>query len=87
MADQTDIPKATLDAATTRDALPQGQLTLLGTLHGPDGARALLRIGAAEVHRVEVGTQIGRATVAAIGEGVMILTRGGRSERLTLPGI
>lgn len=85
MTDHTETPTATLEAATIRGALPDaGGLTLLGTLHGPSHGRALLRIGSA-VHTVEVGTRLGNATVAAIGEGVVILARAGRSERLSLP--
>lgn len=85
MTEHTETPAATLEAATLRDALPDAGLTLVGTLHGPSHARALLRIGSA-VHTVEVGTSLGSAKVAAIGEGVVILARsGGRSERLSLP--
>jgi hypothetical protein len=53
-------------------------------MHGPSHARALLRIGNT-VHTVEVGTSLGPAKVTAIGEGVVILARSGRSERLSLP--
>ncbi|AWZ21726.1 conserved hypothetical protein [Roseovarius sp. EC-HK134] len=84
MTDQTETPLATLEAATLRGALPDAGLVLLGTLHGPSHARALLRVKGA-VHTVEVGTDLGSATVAAIGEGVVILARAGRSERLSLP--
>jgi hypothetical protein len=37
------------------------------------------------VARVETGDTRDRATVAAIGEGVVILSRGGRAEELRLP--
>jgi hypothetical protein len=85
VTEHTETPAATLDAATNRAALPDARLTLIGTLHGPDHARALLRIGRT-VHTVKIGTDLGSAKVAAIGEGVLILARdGGRSERLSLP--
>ncbi|WP_417727632.1 type II secretion system protein N [Roseovarius sp.] len=84
MTEHTETPAATLDAATDRDALPDAWVTLLGTLHGPDHSRALLRIGGT-VHTVEIGTTLGGAMVAAIGEGTVILTRAGRRERLRLP--
>ncbi|WP_244888458.1 hypothetical protein [Roseovarius tolerans] len=60
------------------------RITLLGTMHGPSNARALVRGG--KVARVEIGDTLDRATVAAIGEGVVILSRGGRAEELRLPG-
>lgn len=84
MSEHTETPIATLDAATKRGALLNARLTLIGTLHGPDHTRALLRVGST-VYTVEVGTDLGSATVTAIGEGVVILSRSGRSERLSLP--
>ncbi|MGR3548138.1 MAG: hypothetical protein ACU0CB_06575 [Roseovarius sp.] len=84
MTEHTETPAATLEAATQHDALPNTGLTLVGTMHGPSHARALLRIGNT-VHTVEVGTSLGSAKVTAIGEGVVILARSGRSERLSLP--
>jgi len=85
MTDQTETPAATLAAATQPSALPTGRLTLLGTMHGPDSARALLRLDG-RVETVTNGDSIDGATVAAIGEGVVILARGNRPERLALPG-
>lgn len=85
MSDQTETPAATLDAATEEGALPYGRLSLIGTLHGPESARALLRKGG-RVETVTTGDRIDNATVAAIGEGVVILARGGKTQRLALPG-
>ncbi|MET4100704.1 hypothetical protein ABIE58_000115 [Roseovarius sp. MBR-78] len=85
MTDQTETPAATLAAATQQGALPAGRLSLLGTLHGPQSARALMRDGG-RVASVTTGDRIDGATVAAIGEGVVILARNGRAERLALPG-
>jgi len=85
MTDQTETPAATLAAATQERALPKERLTLLGTMHGPDTARALLRLGG-RVETVTNGDRIDGATVAAIGDGVVILARGDRAERLALPG-
>lgn len=84
MSDTTETPKATLDAATERDALPAARLTLLGTLQGPDAARALVRLGNS-VMTVRVGDELGAATVMAIDEAAILLARGGRQERLALP--
>ena len=85
MSDQTETPAATLDAATQQGALPAGRLSLIGTLHDPEIARALVRSGG-PVETVTPGDRIDGATVAAIGDGVVILARGGRTERLVLPG-
>jgi hypothetical protein len=85
VTDHTKTPEATLAAATSRGALPNAAVTLLGTLHGPGNARALVRVNGSTIHTVEIGTVVGGATVAAIGEGVMILTRGTHNTRLSLP--
>lgn len=85
MSDTTETPKATLDAATRRDALPPARLSLLGTLHTPDEVRALVRIGDT-VTSVSVGDQVGDSTVTAIGDAALLMARGARVERLELPG-
>lgn len=84
MSDTTDTPKATLDAATRRDALPPARLSLLGTLQAPDEARALIRVGN-RVTAVRVGDRLGEATVTAIDEAAILMLRGARTERLELP--
>ncbi|MGR3460918.1 MAG: hypothetical protein ACU0AX_14100 [Roseovarius sp.] len=83
MTDQTESPAATLAAATQEGVLPNERLTLLSTMHGPDSARALLRIGG-RVVTVASGDRIDGATVAAIGDGVLILARG-RSPAFMMP--
>lgn len=85
MTDQTETPAATLAAATQQGALHLNRITLLGTMHDPSSARALVRVSGGKVARVETGDTLDRATVAAIGEGVVILSRGGRAEELRLP--
>ena len=65
MTDQTETPAATLAAATTRMELPGIGITLLGTMHGPGSARALLRIDGGAIRRVETGAQVAGATVVA----------------------
>jgi len=57
----------------------------VGTMHGPAVGRALLRHDG-EVHVLQAGDRLDGATLVAIGEGVIILSRGGRTERLRLPG-
>ena len=86
MNDQTETPAATLAAATARTDLPRHGPVLIGTRHGPQNARAILRIETGEILTVETGARVGRATVAAIGEGVVILNDRGRAERLEIPG-
>lgn len=85
MTDQTETPAATLAAATAQATFPRHGPALLGTMHGPDSARALLRLDSGEIRSVETGARIGNMTVAAIGEGVVILSDGGRAERLEMP--
>jgi hypothetical protein len=85
MTDSTNTPAAALSAATSKDALPDARLSLLGTLHGPDSARAILR-HRGRIETVRPGDRIGQTTVAAIGEGVVILSSGGTTTRLAMPG-
>ncbi|WP_245813322.1 type II secretion system protein N [Roseovarius marisflavi] len=85
MSETTQTPEATLAAATTQDALPNARLSLLGTVLKPDMSHALFRIGRSKVERVTIGDAIDGATVTAIGEGVVMLSRAGHSERLSLP--
>jgi hypothetical protein len=82
-ADQTERPVATRATATRESTLSRGRVTLVGTMHGPSVGRALLRHGG-KVHVLQVGDTLDRATVTAIGEGVITLRRGDRTERLNL---
>jgi len=82
--DSTSTPAAALSAATSEDALPDARLSLLGTLHGPDSARAILR-HRGRIETVRRGDRVGRTTVAAIGEGVVILSGGETAIRLEMP--
>lgn len=85
MSDQTAPPAATLSAATAQATFPARGPALLGTMHGPDSARALLRLDGGEIRRVETGERVAGATVAAIGEGVVILSDGRHAQRLEMP--
>jgi hypothetical protein len=85
MSDQTETPAAILAAATAQATFPARGPVLLGTMHGPDSARALLRLDGGEIRRVETGDQVAGATVAAIGEGVVILSDGRHAQRLEMP--
>lgn len=83
MTDQAGTRVAN-SAATQESALSRGRLTLVGTMHGPSVGRALLRHNGT-MHVLQVGDTLDRTTVAAIGEGVITLSRGDRTERLSLP--
>jgi len=86
MAQETDTPPETKKAATQAAELPMARLTLLGTMIDEGSASALIRLPRGSVQKVEVGTVIGAARVAAIGEGELYLDRNGRAQKLTVPG-
>ena len=85
MAAVTETPPETLEAATEENALPSGRLVLLGTFLGDDGGRALIRTASGKIATVTPGTTIGNAKVVAIDEGELILSRGTRTTKLTMP--
>ena len=84
MTDTTTTPAAALAAATQTGALPDAPLSLLGTLHGPNRARAVLR-HRGRIETAGQGDRIGSATIMAIGEGVVIVASGGTTSRLVMP--
>ncbi len=84
MTDQANTHVANSEAATQESALSRGRLTLVGTMHGPSVGRALLRHGG-NIHVLQVGDTLDRTTVTGIGEGVITLSHGNRTERLSLP--
>lgn len=84
MGTRIQMPAATHAVATHRATAQSGRLVLLGTMHGPSVGRALFRY-LGKTHVLEVGDTLDGATVVAIGEAVVVLRRGGRTERLTLP--
>lgn len=84
--DTTPSPTAVLSAATQKQTLPQTDLTLIGTILAPKGARALLRKPAGGVKQVAPGDRIQGHTVTAIAEGTILLTRNGETQTLRIPG-
>ncbi|WP_163850974.1 amidophosphoribosyltransferase [Pseudooceanicola aestuarii] len=72
--------------ATATVGLADGEPVLLGTF-GPDRARgALLRVNRGRTLKVKVGDQVSGGQVVAIGDGTMVLARGGQAQRLNIPG-
>ena len=77
------MPNAkTHTAATVRDALPLGQITLIGTLTGTDAPRALMRTGGGAVRTLDIGDRISGHVVAAIEESRVVLARGADTQVL-----
>lgn len=85
MTDQRDTSVTTMTAATRPNALADGQLVLVGTMHGDSVGRALLR-HEGKVHVLQAGDTLDRATVVAVSEGVVVLRHGTETVRLHLPG-
>lgn len=85
MANNTETPPETLAAATDKAALPNRRLTLIGTYEKAGGDTALIRMPDGDFSMVATGDTIGAATVTAIETGMVRLTVGVHSSRLTLP--
>ena len=87
MAQTTETPAETLQAATEENVLPAGGLALLGTFLKPEAATALIRTPTGDTRTVTIGDKIGRYTVAAIETGALHIAQAdGRARKLTLPG-
>ncbi|MDF1671404.1 MAG: hypothetical protein P1U83_17535 [Roseovarius sp.] len=85
MAQNTQTPPETLEAATDKAALPNRRLTLIGTYEKAGGDTALIRMADGNFSMVATGDTIGAATITAIETGMVRLTLGAHSARLTLP--
>ncbi len=75
----------TTAAATDENALPLSGTTLIGTLTGPNGPVALLRLRRGDIRRVSKGDKIDGARITAISDGQLHLSRAGQPEILTMP--
>ncbi len=82
---QPDINAKTRQAATDENALPLGGTTLIGTLTGPNGPVALVRLRRGTIRRIEKGDRLNGAQVAAIEDGRLLLNRAGQPEALSMP--
>ena len=85
MADETNTPQHTLNAATQENALPRRGLALLGTFVRSKGSQALVRLRSGRVARVAEGDRVDGARVAAIEPGAIVLARDGTATRLRMP--
>lgn len=85
MAQNTDTPPETLEAATEENALPTHSLSLVGTFDKADGTTALIRMATGEIRMVGIGDKIGTSTVMGVEMGVLHLARGGDIRKLTMP--
>ncbi|WP_010140443.1 hypothetical protein [Oceanicola sp. S124] len=72
--------------ATQEEALPMRELALLGTLTGPAGPEALLRLPGGGITRARPGDKLEGVQITAITNGELLLLARGRSFRMTLPG-
>ncbi len=75
----------TTAAATDENALPLSGTTLIGTLTGPNGPVALLRLRRGDIRRVSKGDQIDGAQITAISDGQLHMMRAGQPKILTMP--
>ena len=80
------MPATPADIATDKNALDTNATALIGTISRPDTRIALIRQPSGRIARLTLGDRLGGATVTAIGEGEMHLTRAnGETSKLTLP--
>jgi len=75
----------TTAAATDENALPLSGTTLIGTLTGPNGPVALLRLRRGDMRRVSKGDRIDGAQITAISDGQLHMMRAGQPKILTMP--
>lgn len=85
MSNETETPQETLAAATIEEVLPIHRMTLLGTFDKGDTLSALIRTPDGAIHMLRPGDTLGNATVTAIDMGVLRLSVGAHSARLTMP--
>lgn len=72
--------------ATQPDQMPLDRTSLIGTLLTPNGRAAYLKLPRGALRRVETGDMVDGARITAIGEGMLMLTRGAETRALHIPG-
>ena len=82
--DQEPTPANIAKQATETARLPA--LALIGVFGRAEAPAALIRDRRGKVHRVRVGDKIANQSVAAIDDTRVILSRGGQTKTLSLPG-
>ncbi|MBN7785705.1 hypothetical protein [Ponticoccus sp. (in: a-proteobacteria)] len=72
-------------AATTSAPIPRAEPMLIGIFGSSDDASALVRLPSGKIAEVSKGSRIGRDTVVAVAEDSIILQRGKKAHRLSMP--
>lgn len=75
----------TAEAATLRGALPLDEPALIGLFHGPEGDRALLRLGDGSIVGVSAGAAVAGGQVTTISRDAVRLRQGTRELILRMP--
>jgi hypothetical protein len=73
-------------AATTSAPIPRAKPMLLGIFGSADDPSALIRLPSGKIAEVSRGDRLGPDTVLAVAEDSVILKRGNKAQRLTMPG-
>ncbi len=71
--------------ATVREALPLGEVSLIGVYGSTNNRRALVRLPSGGLRRVEVGDSVDGGEVSAIGGSDITYVKDGRPIRLSMP--
>lgn len=79
-------PQNVAQTATQPDALPTGGTVLLGIFGSTSAPEALVRTGGGRVKRVKSGSRVASSVVVVIDENGLLLQRGGKTQRLEIPG-
>ncbi|WP_293573146.1 hypothetical protein [Phaeobacter sp.] len=72
--------------ATQTDALPKGDISLLGLFGESTRMNAMVRLPSGRTRIVQLGSRVSGSEVIAIDHQGLILHRRGESSRLTMPG-
>ncbi|MAQ84256.1 MAG: hypothetical protein CMH12_13600 [Maritimibacter sp.] len=82
-----EIPTSASVAATATDenALRLNRVNLIGVYGSASNRRALVRLSSGRYVKVQVGDTVDGGRVAAIGDGQLVYTKGGRTITLDMP--
>ncbi len=82
-----EIPTSASVAATATDenALRLNRVNLIGVYGSASNRRALVRLSSGRYIKVQVGDTVDGGKVAAIGDGQLVYTKGGRTITLEMP--
>lgn len=79
-------PARVAAVATQKDAVATSGLVLLGVMGPATDARALVRLPGGRVKQIRPGERLAQGRVLGIDEEGMMLERGGKTLRITVPG-